>query len=97
MESKNHQEKKSSSKKKKDLIERLQLDLINIKFFKDEIERLQTENTECNLEIKQAYEKIKEKEHQILDNKEMIIANKRGITNTENHLNTLMQNLKLEE
>ena len=96
MESKNHQEKYLSIKEK-DLIERLQLDLINIKFFKDEILRLQTEITECHLEIKQAYEKIKEKEHQILDNKEMIIANKRGITNTENHLNTLMQNLKLEE
>ena len=59
MESKNHQEKKSSSKKKKDLVERLNIDLINIQFFKDEIKRLQTEITECHLEIKQAYEKIK--------------------------------------
>ena len=56
MESKNHQEKKSSNKKKKDLVERLNLDLINIQFFKDEILRLQTEITECHLEIKQAYE-----------------------------------------
>ena len=89
MESKNHQEKYLSKKEKAEYFEKIRLAFINYDFFRDEIKRLQED-------IDQAHKEIEKSKRLIVTNNDMIIANRRGIKDTEKHLIELQSKLKIE-